>query len=328
MKYITIEGTELKVSALCLGTALFGANLSESESYTQMDYFFERGGNFLDTARIYSDWIPGEKGRSERIIGEYLTRRRITKNLVISTKGGHDLKPSTNIYCLKKQKLLDDLHSSLKALRTDCIDLYYLHRDNLDLAVEEIIDWMNKLVSDGKIRYFGCSNWKTQRIKDAQRYAKSSGKVGFVINQPLWNVGCYAMQALSDLTMVTMDNEMAQFHLETNLTVSPYSSQAGGFFSALDSHEMSVKEDALQSRYATSTNLALFSTLKALAKKYEVPISHIVIGYLLSNAITTVPVFSSRSIPELKETIDGSEISLSKNDIELINSQNGSGLII
>ena len=325
MRYVHIEGTQLKVSALCLGTAQFGASLSESESYEQMDYFFEKGGTFLDTARVYSDWIPGENGRSERIIGEYLAKRKTMDRWVISTKGGHDLQPVTGTYRLRKQKLFTDIDNSLKALKRDCIDLYYLHRDNLELGVEEIIDWMNKLVTNGKIRFFGCSNWKTQRIKEAQIYAKVSGKAGFVVNQPLWNIGCYAMTASTDSTMVTMDKEMIQFHLETNLTAVPYSSQAGGFFSMLNSSDKLVKEAALQSGYATSTNLTFFLTVKELAAKYKVPISHIVIGYLLSNPITTIPVFSSRSIAELKETIEGSEIELSENDIKLLNSQNGSG---
>jgi len=83
MKYVHIEGTKLRVSALCLGTALFGVDLSESESYKQMDYFFENGGTFLDTARIYSDWVPGEKGRSERIIGEYLAERKTRDHWVV-----------------------------------------------------------------------------------------------------------------------------------------------------------------------------------------------------------------------------------------------------
>ena len=220
--------------------------------------------------------------------------------------------------------MFSDVDNSLKALKTDCIDLYYLHRDNLDIGIEEIIDWMNKLVMDGKIRYFGCSNWKTQRIREAQRYAKVSGKAGFVINQPLWNIGCYAMTALDDATMVTMDKEMMQFHLETDLTVAPYSSQAGGFFSMLNSSDKSDKEAALQSVYATPTNLMLFSTINEVATKHNVPISHIVIGYLLSNPIRTIPVFSTKSIAKLKETVDGSEIELSENDIKLIDSQNGS----
>jgi aryl-alcohol dehydrogenase-like predicted oxidoreductase len=129
--------------------------------------------------------------------------------------------------------LLSDIDNSLKALRTDYIDLYYLHRDNTKLGVEDIIGWMNEFVAASKIRFFGSSNWKTERIREAQRYAKVSGQMGFCANQPLWNVGCYTMTAQADPTMVVMDKKMIQFHMETRLAVVPYSSQADGFFQNL-----------------------------------------------------------------------------------------------
>ena len=249
MKYINVAGTELNPSALCLGTGGFGASLTESESYRQMDCFFEKGGNFFDTARIYSDWIPGEKARSECIIGRYLVERKNRDHWLLSTKGGHPALSTMHIPRLSRKDLISDIDESLKTLRTNYIDLYYLHRDNTKLPVEEIIDWMNEFVIDGKIRYFGCSNWKTERIIKAQKYAKNSGKKGFCVNQPLWNIGCYTMSPHSDLSLIVMDKKMMALHREMELAVIPYSSQAGGFFSRLSSNDKALKKRALQNKF-------------------------------------------------------------------------------
>jgi aryl-alcohol dehydrogenase-like predicted oxidoreductase len=325
MIYKHISGTDLNVSAVCLGTTGFGENLSETESHRQMDRFFDQGGNILDTARIYSDWMPGEKGRSERIIGDYLAKRKTRDRWLITTKGGHPLFSAMDISRLSPRELLGDIDDSLQALRTDHIDLYYLHRDNTELDAAEIIGWMNEFVAMGKIRYFGCSNWKTQRIREAQRYAHVSGLMGFCANQPLWNVACYTMIPPADPTMIVMDKEMIQFHGQTGLPALPYSSQAGGFFSKLDKGDNPAQKTTLQSPYASSTNLALFSAIKHLTKKYETPITHIVLGYLLSQRFAVIPVFSSVSIAQLDDTISASNTVLSESEIRWLDSLNGSG---
>ena len=320
MRYLRVGGTELDVSGLCLGAMLFGADICESESFGQMDCFFERGGNFFDTARVYSDWVAGEKGRSERVIGNYLAERKNRDSWVIGSKGGHHHLSTPEVPRLEREKLADDIEDSLKALRTDYIDLYYLHRDNVDIGVEEIISWMNDFVAMGKIRYFGCSNWRVERIREAQQYAAGSGQMGFCANQPLWNVGCYSMKPQADGTMAVMDKETIEFQRETQLAAIPYSSQAAGFFSKLASGD----ESATRSGYASETNLSLFATIKKLAGKYGVPVSQIVLSYLISQPMAVIPVFSSSSIEQLEDTISGAEIELSAGDVKLLDSLNGS----
>ena len=327
MKHITIPGTDLNSSALCLGALFFGESRSELESYRQMDYFFDKSGNFLDTARIYSDWVPGEKSRSERIVADYLKKRGTRSQWLIGTKGGHPELHDPHISRLNRTNLRGDLDGSLRSLGTDYIDLYYLHRDNnIELGVGEIIDWMNEFVAEGKIRYFGCSNWKTDRIRAAQEYAKTSGKMGFCTNQPLWNVGCYTMTPPADSTLVIMNKEMLLFHREIKMAVSPYASQAGGFFSKLASGDTAVRETALHNNYASKTNMTLYTVIRGLSEKYGAPVSHIVLAYLGSQPTAVIPVFSGNSIKQLDDTIRGADVELSGDDIELLDSFNGSGL--
>jgi aryl-alcohol dehydrogenase-like predicted oxidoreductase len=325
MKYIPIAGTDLKVSALCLGAGNFGTSRSESECYSQMDLFFEKGGTFLDTARIYGDWVPGETGRSERIIGDYLAERKSRDSWQIGTKGGHPLLATMDKSRISRDEVTRDINDSLRALKTDYIDLYYLHRDNTNLGVAEIIDWMNEFAAAGKFRYFGCSNWKTERIREAQEYAKASGQMGFCANQPLWNVGCYSVAAEAADHGV-MDKEMVQFHRETKLAAVPYSSQAAGYFSKLAACHSSAERAGLQNRCASPTNLAVFPAIKTMAEERNVTISHIVLGYLLSQPTAVIPLFASRSIDQLNDTLAGVELELSEAEIKLLDSLNGSGL--
>ena len=327
MKHKQILGTALNASVLCLGTSEFGASVSESESYKLMDIFSENGGNFLDTARVYSDWIAGEKGRSERIIGDYLSSRKNRDNWLIGTKGAHPLVETMEIPRLGRKELVNDIDDSLKALRTDYIDIFYLHRDNEAIDVEEIIEWMNEFVARGKIRYFGCSNWKTERMRKALTYANINGLMSFSVNQPSWNAGCYSLNTSLNPTMTIMNKEMIQFHIETKLTVVPYASQANGFFSKLDSNDNSVRESALKNIYATPTNLQLHKVLKELAQKYAVPVSHVVIAYLLSQRISVIPVFRSSSVEQLKDTISAAQIQLLAKELKLLDSVNGFGRI-
>lgn len=122
-----ISGTDLRVSPLCLGTALFGATIDTPTAYALLDAFFARGGNFIDTARSYSDWIPGERGRSEGLIGRWFADRRNRERAIVATKGGDAADDGAPR--LAARDLASDLDASLTRLHVDVIDLYYLHRD-------------------------------------------------------------------------------------------------------------------------------------------------------------------------------------------------------
>src|SRR2546426_539997 len=130
MRKILLPSTDFSVSAVCLGGMTFGHPLDEKATFTLLDRFVDHGGNFIDTARIYSDWVPGEKRRSERVLGDWLTARGNRSHVVISTKGAHPFIESLTVPRTSAAEIRDDLEGSLKRLRTDVIDLYWLHRDD------------------------------------------------------------------------------------------------------------------------------------------------------------------------------------------------------
>src|SRR5471030_1868317 len=140
---LRLPGTSLSVSPLCLGGVPFGLTLSEPETFDLLDRFVALGGNFIDTARIYSDWQPGELRRSERVLGDWLRSRGSRDRLVISTKGAHPFIDSLDVPRTSAAEIRDDLEGSLRTLHLEAIDLYWLHRDDPARPVEHFIDLLN-----------------------------------------------------------------------------------------------------------------------------------------------------------------------------------------
>jgi aryl-alcohol dehydrogenase-like predicted oxidoreductase len=169
---------------MCFGLAGIGVKNTEEEGMTLLDVFLEAGGNFIDTARVYSNWVPGEVNRSERIIGKWLVDRGVRDQVVVATKGGHpDL--VDKIPRLSKEAMETDLIGSLEKLKTEVIDLYYLHRDDEARPVAELLDVLHGFQQSGKIRYYACSNWTPKRMREARDYASGQGYTGFRPDPPV-----------------------------------------------------------------------------------------------------------------------------------------------
>ena len=159
MERIRIHGTDLEVSRLCFGQAKLGLRPDEAEGMRLLDVFAGLGGNFVDTASVYSDWAPGELRRSERILGDYFRSRGNRDKFVICSKGCHyDLATKTDR--VSAAAFAADLDASLAALKTDRIDLYLFHRDNLRMPIPVLLEACEKARAEGKIRYYGASNWR------------------------------------------------------------------------------------------------------------------------------------------------------------------------
>ena len=139
MRYLSLPGTDLEVSQICLGSAEFGLKTDRAETFRLLDAFVARGGTFVDTAHCYSDWVPGEASRSEKVIGQWLEERGNRSRIVLATKGGIDFHRPGNPISLSEKDLDDDIGESLENLRTGTIDLYWLHRDEPSRSVDEIV---------------------------------------------------------------------------------------------------------------------------------------------------------------------------------------------
>jgi aryl-alcohol dehydrogenase-like predicted oxidoreductase len=326
MDRVKIPGVEIEVSALCLGTAEIGGRQTEGEAYCLLDYWIQHGGNVIDTARVYSDWIPGEKHRSERIIGDWLKARAIREQIVLITKAGHPPFGGDWRVRLSPSELQQDLESSLETLRTDHIDVWFLHRDDQSIPVEQIIDTCDLFVRDGRVKALGAANWTARRIREANNYASRAGKAGFVATQLFWNLGSRHYRGLEP-TLQPMDDDAEQLHETSDLVAMPYSSQAGGFFTNWLEGDEVMRSKAGQSGYATKGNFETAQLASRIAQANGVPVGAIVLAFLRSHSFKVVPIVGCGTPAHLAASIEGLHFVLSDADLkslrELTNSKAG-----
>jgi aryl-alcohol dehydrogenase-like predicted oxidoreductase len=313
---LPLPGTDLAVSPLCLGMADAGVRGTERDAHRLMDRFAAAGGRFLDTARIYSDWVPGETGRSERIIGDWLASRPDRGRFVVATKGGHPPLDDLMSPRLSPALLAADLEASLKALRVPRVDLYILHRDNPRLPVGPILDALEGFTRQGLIGRYGCSNWTAPRIEEAIAHARERGLRGFAVNQVMWNPGTWAMSPPSDPTLVRLDARARELHRRTGMPVMAFSSQAGGFFSKL---EAGPDDPRLRgSPYWTEANLRVGAVLRDLARAHGAAVSAVALAYLRCQDITVIPIVGCHTADQLDDSLAGLDVMLVPEELGLI----------
>src|SRR5690348_5111763 len=160
MTRIRIPRTELDVFPICLGTGEVGTKLDRQRSFALLDAYVERGGNFLDSAHNYGDWVKdAPRSACEKMIGAWLKERGNRGQIVLATKGAHPLLDGMDLPRGSRQDIIHDLDESLLFLQTDVIDLYWIHKDDQTRPVEEIVETLEEQVRAGKIRTYGASNF-------------------------------------------------------------------------------------------------------------------------------------------------------------------------
>lgn len=313
MRYRNIPGTELSPSVICLGTSHFGDTVSQEASFELLDHFLDQGGNFLDTAKVYGDWVPGVRSLSEKTIGQWLKSRNNRSRIILATKGAHPELDSMQIARLSKEDIFFDVEQSLRQLQTDYIDLYWLHRDDPQRPVQEMIDVLNELVRQGKIRYFGCSNWLSERVEAAQQYAKHKGIHGFVASQTKWSLAAYPPE--NDPTMVSMDEQELAYHEQTGLTAVPYNSQASGFFSGRYKSEQ-LQEPSPENKkvwkLCSEENIRKLKCVEKMARHTNFTMSQISLGYLLAHPFPVFPICGCKNVEQLNDSCAASEVELDR----------------
>ena len=318
MRFVTIPNTDLRVSEICLGAGPLGGDLNRSDSFALLDAFVEQGGNFIDTAHVYSDWIPGEKSRSEKLIGAWRHERSHGSKLVIGTKGAHPLLESMLTPRLSPQEIVTDLDESLTFLQMATIDLYWLHRDDISRPVAEIVDTLNAQVKAGKIRYFGASNWSADRLREAQDYAAHSGQQAFSANQPLWNLAVIDHAAMPDKTMVAMDASLINFHRANQLAAVPYTSQANGLFDRIAKGTWDKLGPAAQRTYPEAANRARYERIRQVAAQTGKTINQIVLAYLINQPFVTVPIIGTKRLDQLTDSLQAAGVILTPEQLQFL----------
>jgi aryl-alcohol dehydrogenase-like predicted oxidoreductase len=239
------------------------------------------------------------------------------QSVILGTKGGHPHLETMHIPRLSPTDIASDLEDSLRNLGTDHVDLYWLHRDDPQRPVGEIIETLNQHVAQGKIRYFGCSNWSTRRMQDARAYCQERGVPGFVASQVMWNLAQPNETAFGFPGMVGMDDEMRTFHARTGLAAVPYNAQASGLFSKALQADFgrSPAYEEIRAKYLNPTTLRRIERVQRFAAERGLEPTQVGVAFLMSHSFVTVPVVGPRNPAQLASSLGAIEITLTERDI-------------
>lgn len=302
MKDTQFYGTGLRVSAFALGTAGYGTSVGKQTAFEQMDLFYENGGNLLDTARVYGDWAPGTSGLSEKTIGEWMRARGVRDKIVLVTKGAHPPIDNMSVSRLGSQDIARDLEESLRHLQTDCVDLYLLHRDDTRIPAGEILSCLEQQAKQGKLRYYGCSNWTVQRMREARDYAAKHGLAGFCCNQICYGMAQPNARELARTDMRAMDGEFRAFHRETGMTVMGYMAANRGYFEKRFCGR-EVPRD-VRALYDNEGNDRIFHYLQTVCASAE-EISRLSLRFVMEETdFSAIPVVSFSSPGQLSQALE------------------------
>ncbi len=304
MKYKMLQSTDLKVSGICLGTVKYGTDMAERDAWEQMDSFLDLGGNFLDTAHVYGDWTPGERAKSEHVIGRFLKNRGNRSRVIISTKGAHPYMETMGESRVKPECIRRDLEESLQALGTDEIDLYFLHRDDLSMPVEEILGVLEDERRKGKIRWYGCSNWTLPRLQEADRIAKAEGYSGFVCNQLMWSLAKINASGVADPTLVLMDQDTYRYHAESGKSAMAYTAAAQGYLAKRMTG--AYIGDSLRAQYDNRENEEIIGLLR----EYRVSPGEFALAWMMHHDFVSIPIVTFRTALQLWEGIRSTELEM------------------
>ncbi|MEF2277334.1 aldo/keto reductase [Deinococcus sp. YIM 134068] len=325
MRSLLIPGTDLQPSVIALGTVALGSTLGEAASFRLLDRFLDLGGTFLDTARVYSDWLPGERSRSEKMLGRWLAARGHRDRVVLATKGGHPPMENMRRGRLSRGDIQSDLEASLADLRTDVVDLYWLHRDDPAHPVEDIVDTLNDLADSGAIRAFGASNWSAARIREANAYAGRAGLRPFVANQMLWSLADPNPGSIGDPTLVTMDDATADLHRETGLAAVPYSSQANGFFGGKYGPGRkgvdSPSARQVQKLYYNSANFGRLERVEEVAARLGRSPNAVALAALMAESFPVFPIIGAYTLEQLEDSVGAGDLALDAETAEYLRTE-------
>lgn len=305
-----IGKSDLEVVPFAFGGNVFGWTADEKTSFDILDKYIGAGFDFIDTADIYSAWVPGNKGgESETIIGKWLKKTGKRNDVIISTKV--DAEISETHRGLKKEYILREVEESLKRLQTDHIDLYFTHFDDLSTPVGETLEAYAQLVKEGKVRYIATSNMSPDRIRESLKYSADNNLPAYIGLQPQYNL--YDRQ--------DYETKYEPLVKETGLGVVSYYSLASGFLTGKYHSVADIAASARQGQlknYINDRGQSILTVLSEVAKEYNATQGQIALAWLLARPSITAPIASVSKVEQL-DILGAVNIDLSKEAIDKLN---------
>ncbi len=306
----------VEVPVIMLGGNVFGWTVSENESFRLLDAAFDAGLNFIDTADVYSRWLPGHVGgESETIIGKWFARSGKRDKVVIATKCGMDMGDGKQ--GLSAKYIVEAVEASLRRLQTDRIDLYQSHRDDDKTPLEETLRAFDKLVKQGKIRMIGASNYSGARLRDAMETSRRSKLTNYITLQPLYNL----------VERENYETDLAPVVAEYALGVIPYFSLASGFLSGKYRSETDVQGKArarMVEKYLNARGFAVLGALDAVAKDHKSTPAAVALAWLIAQPGILAPIVSATNEKQLADLAAAADLKLDRGSLDRLSAASAS----
>jgi aryl-alcohol dehydrogenase-like predicted oxidoreductase len=311
MKTRKLGGSSLEVSPICLGGNVFGWTADEPASFAILDAFVGAGFNFIDTADVYSRWVPGHKGgESETVLGNWFKRSGKRKNVILATKVGIELAPDKK--GLSKAYILREVEDSLQRLQTDYIDLYQSHIDDASAPLEETLGAYDQLIKQGKVRAIGASNYTGERLAEALEVSKQHGLPRYQCLQPHYNL----------YERAGYEKDLEPVCLKEGIGVIPYFALASGFLTGKYRSESDLAKGPrgqMVKKYLGERGFRILAALDQVAAKLHSTPSKVAIAWLIARPSITAPIASATSVEQLNDLVDAANLKLDAASIEALN---------
>jgi aryl-alcohol dehydrogenase-like predicted oxidoreductase len=311
MKTRKLGKTGLEIAPLVFGGNVFGWTIDQATSFKLLDAFVASGFNAVDTADVYSKWVPGHTGgESEIIIGEWMKRSANRTKIIIATKVGMDMGDGKK--GLSRAHILRSADDSLRRLQTDYIDLYQSHTDDPDTPFEETLGAYAELIKAGKVRAIGASNHEAKRLAAALEASRKSGLPAYQTLQPNYNL----------IDREEYEGGLEPLCVKEGLGVINYYPLAGGFLSGKYRSEADVAGKARArnvTRHLNERGFKILDALDKVAKKYRATPARVSLAWLLARPSISAPIVSATTVEQWKDLVSSIELALDRESIEFLN---------
>lgn len=302
--------TGLKVAPLCLGGNVFGWTIDEPTSFAVLDAYAEGGGNFIDSADVYSIWVPGHKGgESEVILGNWMKARNNRDSMIIVTKVGSKMGERPNDIGLSRKHIMDGVEASLRRLQTDYIDVYLSHRDYDETPLEETLRAYDDLITQGKVRYVGGSNYSAWRLTRALWESDRHNFNRYECVQPAYSLA----------NRQEYEPELDALCREQEIGVFTYSSLASGFLTGKYRKDKplpsSPRAQNIQKRYMNEKGFRLLEEVDRVAEAHNATPSQVALAWIMARPGITSAIASATSVEQTREMLGSVELELSNEAI-------------
>lgn len=308
---VPLGTTGVEVHPLCLGGNVFGWSIDEAASFSVLDAYLEAGGNFVDSANIYSAWAPGNRGgESETIIGRWLASRGMRDRMVIATKVG--MEGGDYAKGLTADKIRRGVDDSLRRIGVERIDLYYAHEDDADTPLEETMEAFDALVREGKVAHLGASNYSAARLSEALAASDANGLARYAVLQPWFNL----------VERDKYDAALADLCDTEGIGVLPYFSLARGFLTGKyrpgGETGSSPRAAGVIESFMNAHGLAVLGAVDEVSTRHGATQAQVALAWLMGRPPLVGPIASATSPDQVREIVGAAAITLTDEDRRLL----------